>query len=108
MTRDGTVRARRATCPFERVKPKYYASTQTQDIGDQVAPIRVAQNQVRHGGVRRPQEYVQGLDGGRRHRRDGRKRRSLVRRVLCPMALLACPLGQPFPRRRITDLLAEG
>ena len=29
---------------------------------DQVAPIRVDQNQVRHGGVRRLQEYIQGLD----------------------------------------------
>ena len=36
---------------LERVKPKHDASTQTQNVGDEVAPIRVAQHQVRHGGV---------------------------------------------------------
>ena len=46
---------------LQAAKDRPLASTQTQDIGDQVAPIPFGQDRVRHGRVRRPQAYLQGL-----------------------------------------------
>ena len=46
---------------------------QAENIGDQVASVAWAENQVGHRGVGRLQEAIQGVRGHRRHARDGRK-----------------------------------